>query len=281
MRNKRATALATLLVILGAGAGSVLGSIDLSDEALGVLLDMKTINEVLMFTSKEEDDFEHPAKWMTLRSFAKSLPEPYRERLPMKDPWGGPYHVLSHENEMVVVSAGPDGLNDVRDVLESFPSFEPQREAKKLMRECDDIILVVGRDIVKGPVSRAELQRETMSRMRVIASEIERSSTQSQRYPARGLELVTLATVAPDLPSGRTGELPLEDAWGYPLLYWSDTNAFMLVSTGADAVLDRDHSLAARGVGEVQFLGEFTGEDQDIVYTGGQFAQWPKIHKHH
>ena len=60
------------------------------------------------------------------------------------------------------------------------------------------------------------------------------------------------------------GELPRQDAWQNPLLYWSDGGSYRIISTGSDGQMDRDWSaIAGPAAGQPTLAG-------DIVYGDGR-----------
>ena len=68
------------------------------------------------------------------------------------------------------------------------------------------------------------------------------------------------------LPQEQTASLRLADAWGKPLMYWTDKEGkeYLLISYSADGVWD--------GAGRT---GPTDGLDCDIVFSNGDFVQWP------
>jgi hypothetical protein len=278
MRN-HSVDLGWLALLLACGVGPAFGSIDLTDEAIGVLLDLKTIDGVLALSINEEESFERPEKWTTLRAFARQLPEPYRERLPVRDPWGGNYEILQYEDDLVVVSPGPDGLNDVR--YELSRTTKPDDEFKQRIMESDDVILVVGSGIEKPPTSIAQFQQETLDRMRMVGTLAGYYGHRVGAFPHQAFELGPLAAVAAELSADTGRVLPLTDAWDNPLLYWSDGAEYMIVSAGADGVLDRNHAPQGGGSVGAIYRGKVADPDLDIVWANGRFVQWPTFHDHH
>jgi len=65
-------------------------------------------------------------------------------------------------------------------------------------------------------------------------------------------------------------ELPTLDAWGQPLMLWSDGENYRVVSMGADGTFDAEWS------GEVA-AGRTRNENDDIVFADGQFMRWPDL----
>lgn len=68
----------------------------------------------------------------------------------------------------------------------------------------------------------------------------------TDRYPHSLIDALRPTRV----PGGIAGGIPLEDAWGHPLRYFSDGALFLLVSVGRDGEPDTDdyHLLRAEGV---------------------------------
>lgn len=68
----------------------------------------------------------------------------------------------------------------------------------------------------------------------------------TERYPHSLIDAVRPTRV----PGGIAGGVPLRDAWGHPLRYFSDGEMFLLVSVGRDGEPETDdyHLLRAEGV---------------------------------
>jgi len=68
------------------------------------------------------------------------------------------------------------------------------------------------------------------------------------------------------LEKERVASLRLDDAWGKPLMYWSDKEGkeYLLISYSTDGAWD--------GAGRT---GPTDGLDCDIVFSNGDFVQWP------
>jgi hypothetical protein len=85
-------------------------------------------------------------------------------------------------------------------------------------------------------------------------------------YPACGQYDDVTGCLASRLPAGALTELRLTDAWGRPFRYHSDDagRSYLLISYATDGVYDR--------LGRV---GPTSSHDADIVYSDGDFVQWP------
>ena len=72
--------------------------------------------------------------------------------------------------------------------------------------------------------------------------------------------------LAKSLGSDTLASLRLDDAWGKPLMYWSDKEGkeYLLISYSTDGIWD--------GAGRT---GPTDNLDCDIVFSNGDFAQWP------
>jgi hypothetical protein len=84
---------------------------------------------------------------------------------------------------------------------------------------------------------------ETFFRLRVVAAALDIEKV-SGPYPGPTAGLVPLASVL-DRPFIVQRRLrgSLRDAWGRPILYWSDGTSYMVVSLGADGQTQFDYSL--------------------------------------
>ena len=67
--------------------------------------------------------------------------------------------------------------------------------------------------------------------------------------------------------------LPVEDAWGNPILFWSDQVEYCLVSFGADGIPDHDYESLQVPPDDAD--GPTPDPDRDIIYMNGGFVQWP------
>jgi len=110
-------------------------------------------------------------------------------------------------------------------------------------------------------------RRRTMGDLKSLGRAVESwAKEHNGAYPVcNGLDDVR-ACLGKSLAADQTASLRLEDAWGKPLMYWSDKEGkeYLLISYSADGVWD--------GAGRT---GPTDGLDCDIVFSNGDFVQWP------
>ena len=111
-------------------------------------------------------------------------------------------------------------------------------------------------------VTRASLrkQRQTMADIRSIAVAVESYSIDHDQYPVATTIKELAALVEPDY----IRDIPTTDGWGRPFQIKSTRRKYMIHSYGRNGVRD-----AAPG-------GAQGSLDADIIFSDGQFVQWPE-----
>ena len=237
------------------------------------LLDLKVIDLLLTTAIDRHGSLAAPSEWAPLGRFARKLAKPYQRRLPTHDPWNSRYMVRSLEDELVVVTAGPNGM------LEAFPSTGEGLPSVPWVAEAtqgDDIVLVVGSRVLNGPRTTVEHQRRTLADLRSVGTAIETYSIDHNLYPAQYGGLVPVRIMKPLLEPTYIRVLPNKDSWGHDLLYWSDESSYIIISTGNDAALDQLYGTDAGSLRGVEYGGAVEEPSADIVFANGSFVQWPK-----
>jgi hypothetical protein len=83
---------------------------------------------------------------------------------------------------------------------------------------------------------------ETLLRMRVVAAVLDTQAVESQ-YPGPTSSLVPLSSLGGSTISrGRNFGGAARDAWNNPLLYWSDSRSYLILSLGSDGQRQFDYS---------------------------------------
>jgi general secretion pathway protein G len=241
------------------------------------LLDLLIIDQVLQTYFEQNVDDPRPEEWESLGSFARDLPSPYKSRLPRRDGWGSTFRIGAIGDRLVVISAGPNRTVDAMDTLEELSSDSSYSGPLPSRLEGDDIVLYVGGEIANRPLTLRQSQKRTMADARTIGTAIESYSIDNNVYPWQARGLLEVAAVETELAPVYVRTLPHSDAWGNPFLYWSDGTSYLVVSSGADGLLDRSYLVDAGGIDESAFTGEFDDPNNDIVFANGQFTQWPKL----
>jgi hypothetical protein len=119
---------------------------------------------------------------------------------------------------------------------------------------------------VAPPYIQAELQAKTLRDINTVAIAIGAFEIDNKRYPGPTNGFVAVETLRADLQPMYVRELPVADAWGGGILYWSDGAKFRLVSKGADGKADRPYEDPKAGTATLNF-------DGDIVFDNGHFRK--------
>ena len=126
------------------------------------------------------------------------------------------------------------------------------------------LALVCG--LLLGAVSaklREKRERQTMSDMRSAATAVVSFSVDENRYPEQHRLAPIRGRMIRLLEGTYIKTLPVRDAWGEPILYWSNGWDFVLVSTGHDRKLAADvDAYLAEQERHPHLLGD------DIFYPG-------------
>jgi hypothetical protein len=112
-----------------------------------------------------------------------------------------------------------------------------------------------------------EKGRLTSTQIERIGAACEGFSADTQTYPpADGW--VTVESIAPFLEPLYATELPRQDAWENPILYWSDGRSYRILSTGEDGEIDRDWT-------GIDAAGHPVRSGADIAFGDGRFLAAP------
>jgi hypothetical protein len=274
----RRVRLALLVVAMATGASFVCATSSNSEEfseAWETVLDLRVIEGVLMLHLERTPEFEFPDEWTSMRSFAKTLPEPFQERLVIKDGWGRDFLVGSVRGQLLVFSTGPNGVSEI---VEQFSAMTEDEDLPPSFNvaEDDDIVLLVGDRVVNGPRTTTEVLKVSMADLRAIGTAIETYSIDQNTYPAQPDGLLSVEFISPVLSPIYIRDLPVKDSWGNDILYWSDQSSYIVISMGADRALDRPYDIEPGWPDFDAFVGGYNDPDMDMVFANGQFVQWPE-----
>ena len=114
-------------------------------------------------------------------------------------------------------------------------------------------------------------QRRTMVDVMRIGSVIDQWAIEHQgRYPICDDFSDVASCLAKEVPAGVLKDVRLKDAWGRPLLYRAtrDGRQYILVSYATDGLYD-----------DLGKVGPTDSFDCDIVFSNGDFLQWPGVIK--
>jgi general secretion pathway protein G len=263
-----------LVLVVGVSMPAFAGAdYDDSAEAWATRLDLETAGRILETYHERHPELPPPAEWIALDEFCNDLPRMYASRLPRRDGWGNRLLVGSLDEELALVSKGQNGVAETIDRNREGSDDDDSPGRGDRPADHDDMILVVGERVENGPRTLLSRQRRTLADMRSIATAVESFAIDNDVYPLQGGGLRTLDGSRPDVEPLYIRTLPLEDGWGNPYLYWSDSLTYVLVSAGADGVFEpRWRELAPL---EAIQPGPTKDPNADVVFANGQFVEWP------
>jgi len=235
---------------------------------------MRILGTVIESYQQEFGTF--PASEQPLRPLSDVLqtaPARYERQRPPRDPWGRPYLYRSNQWSYQVVSFGADGEPD-HDYGASLVGVGALLDVTDSNDANGDLVLFDGR-FVQRPFGERALEFRTINVINVIFRAAASFAVDNNHYPGASTALVPVDELSSELVPVYVGELPTMDAWGRPLLYYSDGESFYLASFGADGEPDRsyyfDLPCGLFGYGE----SPSTKITADIVQGCGQFIAWP------
>jgi hypothetical protein len=138
------------------------------------------------------------------------------------------------------------------------------------------MVRLVGERVINGPKTASELLMQAMAELRTIGAAVESYAIDNGSYPpqSKGLQTVDFVSSMASLVYIRN--VPVKDPWDNEFLYWSDQTEYIIVSTGADGILNRPYSIEPGWLAPQKFVGEYADPGEDMVFSNGRFAQWPR-----
>jgi len=261
-----------MLTIAGLVAGVPIAADDaaLTDDERAALLDATLLGFVVDLFGDDTEQLCPQAladgARLNATALAKHLGVPYESRVPRRDPWGSSFDVECEHGEVTVLSPGPNRVYE-----HGYGREDVYRE--RHAADTDDLVIVHGK-VVQGPVPTIVRARRTIADVRSVATAIEEYAIDNNQYPSPTGGLVPLSLIESDLEPIYIRTLPLTDQWGNEILLWSTGAHYLLLSRGADGVLDFDaervmiDGLTAGLPGAVDDFGA------DLVFLDGRFVQW-------
>jgi hypothetical protein len=195
----------------------------------------------------------------------QQLPAGHGNGIVVQDGWTRPFRFWCRDGHWAVISFGADGEPGADYAL-----------LPELGETGDDFVLIDGDfgaapEHVRLSVDLGK-QRRTMADIRSVGIVFEAFRLDNNALPGGPVAaLEPVQRIEIDVQPIYIRSLPLFDAWGNALRYWTDgSSSYRIVSAGADGVLETDYST-------VPGSGEFDATDfgRDIVFGDGEFEQWP------
>ena len=126
------------------------------------------------------------------------------------------------------------------------------------------------------------MQQTAMHEIRYLAAAVESYAVDQNSYPVSGVGVMKSAGLMPILQPSYMRRVPKADPWGEPYLYWSNGGYYVIVCQGGDRRGETAYDQSLRTMGRDRpYLGSLctgatTGTAPDIIYSQGQFCQWPR-----
>jgi len=236
------------------------------------LLNVRLAGSVLQTYSDTGAVFPEPyGKLASLDSLKPLLGSELRRELATRDGWGRPLRVLvTDAKHTIIISYGADGVPDMAYEKLTESDGRPSEDLDPTSTDRDTI--AIGGIIVQQPRKPVTLSRQASADIRTIGTAIESFAVDNDRYPGPTGGMQPVDVLVNDLEPIYIKQLPREDPWHRPYYVWSDGTQYVVVSGGADGLLDRSYP-------EVESLEKgqaTTDEGADIVFLNGQFVRWPK-----
>jgi hypothetical protein len=212
-----------------------------------------------------------PGAMTTAHRAVAAFPPEVLRWLPTRDGWGRPIRVLiGADDATVLISFGADGSAD-RDYVKIFSNDNASADwLRDAERGKDDDIVFVGGVIAPDLPSPVE---EAMTYIRVIGTAMEAYAVDNDTYP-EAAGLVPIEALAPQLLPVYIRELPGSDPWGHPYFVSSSSEGYVIVSTGADGLLDAPLTDAKSASATIELT---TNDEADIVFANGAFTKYPGV----
>jgi len=245
------------------------------------MLTMRIAEQV--FTSYGETHDQLPdlgAKAVGASRVLEALGDEYategRRYLTAVDGWKNPLRFVVTHDHVIIISFGADGRADVEYESVDSPEFVAHFEQGVLRGGPERDIILAGGRFIQRPRLPTSPAKQTMAEIRSIGTAIESYAVDNNVYPTTG-GLVVVEAIAADLEPIYIRTLPRMDGWNHPYLFSGDTKHYVIVSPGADGVLEQDYldlgvPKATLAVGRTAT----SSPDADIVFADGEFVRFPE-----
>ena len=202
------------------------------------------------------------------------LGEPYAQNIPLSDGWGNSYFFNSRDNELVLVSAGPNGLVDDAGAILALQEDRVGAIYRAKSIDGDDLIMV-GNSIAKKSPGHRQRQMATVAEMRSLGTALEAYRLDHGVVPGPTGGFVRVLDIAPYLVPTYIKSVPARDAWQTEYLLWCGTHDCVVVSLGADREPDSAYRDMNQPASDIVPRGPFSSPDGDIILVNDDFVTFP------
>jgi len=259
MMTRHVVAMASGLVLTASAAADPPAPLD---PAAQTLLNIRIAAAVLDTFREQGGRFQHPAPTLeNLGTLSAELGADLRREMVARDGWGRPLKIFIPDSASYsLISFAADGRQD-----------DAWTDPSSLDR---DIIFSHGK-FIQRPRGIEPAGKRAIADIRAIATALESFAVDNDRYPGPTEGLQAIDTLAGDLEPIYARRLPRLDPWGHPFFVWSDDTTYIVVSAGADGVLDDDYASPGEVVENFGGPRSTDDEEEDLVFINGAFLLWP------
>jgi hypothetical protein len=208
------------------------------------------------------------------RDVKETLGEPYSRYVPERDGWGNPYRFSVRDDNLLILSCGPNGVVDYPAATLELLKDRVGIVYRAASIDGDDVILVGGVIAKKTPGHR-QRQKQTAADMRALGTALVSYRHDNGVMPGPTKGFVRVVEISDYLEPVYIKEAPVRDAWETELLLWCGTQDCVVVSLGADREPDRRYYQMNEPLSEIHLVGEFTSPDSDMILLNDRFIAFP------
>jgi len=190
------------------------------------------------------------------------------------DGWGHPLWYRAGRGVHEVISYGADGRADQNYDNQNLYAgrYQPIIDA---LDSRNDLVLIDGR-FVRRPFGSRSREFATINAINAIYSASASFAVDNNRFPGSAVVFKPVSEIVADLVPVYIHDMPVNDGWGRPLLYSSNTATFILASFGEDGIPESSYYTDLL-CGLAPFdPGPSVVEGGDVVQICGAFTTWPR-----
>jgi len=135
-------------------------------------------------------------------------------------------------------------------------------------REPDGVTVVTASIVVEREGQKGIVVGKGGSMIRDIGTAVEAFEADRGKYPGPTDGLVPIEQIRAQLVPGYAASIPLQDAWGFDMLYRSDGKDYVILSPGKDGKLDMPYGREIEEAATQKF-------EDDLVFADGRFIRAP------
>jgi len=260
-----ASAVFSLVVIAGLPPAYAQLPSGLTPEEGQSLLHLRLVSTAVKAYQTDHGNYPGPTEgYVPADSIRGSLEPVYINELPTHDGWGNEILYSFDGSRASVLSHGGDGLADLD--YTTIPTDDSLNAGDDLVWTTEELVLVP--EHVRLAID-LDSQKRTMADIRSVAVAVESYKIDNGVCPGPTEDHVDASFLREFVQPMYIRTLPVADAWGNGLLYWSDGEHYRIVSNGRDGEAEEPYDAVVDGT-------VINSLDGDIIFVDGAFVQWPE-----